>query len=113
MPNHDNLYEVKITVGHKLNGDPIRKSFYSPSSKDEAQEQAKAMADRKGGAERTGATFIEKDITFTEWARKWLGTYKPNVDINTYRMTYEQNVKIHLIPYFGKANIKNIRPVDV
>lgn len=113
-PNHGNLYEVKITVGHKLNGDPVRKSFYSRAGKDDAREQAKKWIVEKAVSERTGEPFIEKDMTFAEWAKRWLEVYKkPNVDINTYHMTYEQNVNNHLIPYFGKADIKAVRPVDV
>ena len=53
-------------------------------------------------------------MTFAEWAKKWLEVYKkPNVDNNTYHVTYEKNVDNHLIPYFGKADIKSIKPIDV
>lgn len=69
-PNHGNLYEIKITVGHKLNGDPIRKSFYSPTSKDDARKQAKQWQVKKAVSECTGKVFIEKDMTFAEWAKK-------------------------------------------
>lgn len=113
-PNHGNLFEVKITIGHKLNGDAIRKSFYSSTSKDDSREQAKQWIIEKEVSERTGETFIEKDMTFGEWAKKWMEIYKrPNVDENTYYLTYEQNVNNHLIPYFKKANIKEIRPIDI
>ena len=113
-PNHGKYFEVKKTVGHKLNGDPVRKSFYSPTSKDDAREQAKKWMVEKEVSERTGEAFIEKDIAFAEWAKKWLEVYKkPNVDGNTYHLTYEQNVNNHLIPYFGKADIKSIKPIDV
>ena len=68
-PNHGKYFEVKKTVGHKLNGDPVRKSFYSPTSKDDAREQAKKWMVEKEVSERTGEAFIEKDIAFAEWAK--------------------------------------------
>ena len=39
-PNHGNLYEVKITVGHTFDGKLIRKSFYSTVSKADAKAKA-------------------------------------------------------------------------
>ena len=40
QPNRaDGLYEVKMTVGKKMDGSPIRKSFYSHVSKDDARRQ--------------------------------------------------------------------------
>ena len=113
-PNHGKLYEVKVTVGHKLNGDPLRKSFYSPSGKDDARELAKQWMIEKAVSERTGEAFIEKEYTFSQWAKKWLETYKkPNVDIKTYSISYEANVNNRLIPYFGKADMESIKPVDI
>ena len=113
-PNHGNLYEIKITVGHKLNGDPIRKSFYSPTSKDDAREQAKQWQVKKAVSERTGEVFIEKDITFAEWAKKWLEVYKKGkVKQHTYDYTYRVNVEKYMIPFFGQAKLQNITQADV
>ncbi|QAT48543.1 hypothetical protein EQM14_01415 [Caproiciproducens sp. NJN-50] len=113
-PNHGKYFEVKKTVGHSLNGDPIRKSFYSDTSRADANQQGEEWIIAQKVAEQTGEAFIEKDVTFSEWAKKWLEIYKkPNVDINTYHMTYEQNVNNHLIPFFGKADIKSIKPVNI
>lgn len=114
QPNHGDLYEIKITIGRGVDGKPLRKSFYSPQSKEDARAKAKQWQIEKAVSEQTGETFIEKSIAFAEWANKWLEVYKkPNVDINTYHMTYEQTVRNHLIPHFGKADIKSIKPVDV
>jgi integrase len=113
-PNHGKLYEVKVTVGHNLHGEPIRKSFYSRISKEDARQRAEKWKIEKAIAEQTGQTFIDKDTTFAEWAKKWLEVYKkPNVDENTYHLTYEQNVNNHLIPFFGKADMKAIKPIDI
>lgn len=113
-PNHGKYHEAKVTVGHELNGKPIRKSFYSLTSIEDAKQQGKRWQIEQEVAKRTGEAFIEEDVSFSTWAKKWLEVYKkPNVDGNTYHLTYEQNVNNHLIPYFGKADIKDIKPIDV
>ena len=113
-PNHGKYFEVKKTIGHNLNGDPIRKSFYSLTSKADAAKQGEDWIVANKVAEQTGEPFIEREYTFAEWARKWLEVYKkPNVDINTYKLTYEGNVNHHLIPYFGKAKMDDIKPIDI
>ena len=113
-PNHGKYFEVKKTIGHKLDGSPIRKSFYSETSRADASAQGNKWIIAHKVAEQTGRPFIEKDVTFAQWAKKWLEVYKkPNVDGNTYHLTYEQNVNNHLIPYFGKADMKSIKPIDV
>ena len=115
QPNHaGGLYEVKITVGKTIDGKLIRKSFYSATSKADARAQAEQYKIDREVANQTGAGFISKDITFADWARKWLETYKkPDVDDNTYRLTYQNTVERHLIPYFGKASLVDVRPIDV
>lgn len=115
VPNRkDNLYEVKVTVGKNFDGTLIRKSFYSRISKEDAKEKANQYKIEKEVANRTGAGFIDKNITFAEWAYQWLETYKkPDIDENTYLYTYKCTIYKHLIPYFGSAQLNNIKPVDI
>lgn len=109
------VYEIKATVGHTFDGKPIRKSFYSSISKADAKQKAQAYIIQQEVTNIVGVTAeTSDDITFTEWAEKWLTTYKkPNVSENTYKLTYELNVKKHLLPYFGKAQLRNIKSIDV
>ena len=110
----DGLYEVKITAGKTLEGKLIRKSFYSAISKADAKRQAEEWKIQQEVANRTGNVFIKRDVTFAEWAAKWLETYKkPNVDEGTYNTSYLNPTERHLIPYFGHADLKDIRPIDV
>ena len=110
----DGLYEVKMTVDKTFDGKLIRKSFYSTTSKDDARKQGQEYIIEHEIASRTGVAIIEKEITFGEWALKWLETYKKGkVKDNTYRGTYENPVKKHLIPHFGKAKIDSIKPIDI
>ena len=113
-PNHGNLYEVKITLGKTLNGKLIRKSFYSSISKADARKQAEEWKVAQHVADIAGEIFVEKDATFADWARKWLETYKkPNVDENTYLNSYRGPLENHIIPYFGRADLKSIKPIDI
>ncbi len=113
-PNRaDGLYEVKITIGKKLDGKLIRKSFYSSISKEDAKKQAEEYKIQAEVANRTGVGFVNKDASFSEWATTWLKKYKkPDVNINTYRFTYENTVNNHLIPYFGETKLTDIKPLD-
>lgn len=114
-PNHGSLYEVKITIGRTLEGKLIRKSFYSAISKADAKRQAEAWRVEQQVAERTGDLFLAReDMTFADWAGRWLTTYKqPNVRPNTYLNSYLTPTRNHLIPYFGKAKLMDIRPADI
>lgn len=114
-PNRkDGLYEVKITIGKRIDGKLIRKSFYSHTSKDDARKQAERWRIEQAVAEQTGAAFVERNVTFEQWARKWLKTYKlGKVKGNTYAGTYRIPIENHLIPYFGGASLDDIRPVDI
>lgn len=115
QPNRkDGLYEVKITTGKTLDGKLIRKSFYSSISKDDARRQAEEWKINQKVAQQTGNIFVEKSVTFADWARKWLEIYKkPNVSANTYKLTYLNSVEKHLIPYFKNAELSVIQPADI
>lgn len=114
-PNRsDGRYEVKITIGHNMNGEPIRKSFYSDISKDDAKRQAEAYRINSKASEMAGIGIIDKNITFGEWAIIWLEKYKKGfVRENTYLKTYKNTTENYLIPYFGNASLKSISPVDI
>ncbi|WP_418664381.1 tyrosine-type recombinase/integrase [Anaerotruncus massiliensis (ex Liu et al. 2021)] len=115
LPNHaGGLYEVKITTGKTIDGKLIRKSFYSSISKEDARRQADQWKIAREVSNQTGVSFVEKDITFGEWALKWAEVYKrPNVDSATYITTYLNTITKHLNPYFGQAALKDIKQVDI
>lgn len=113
-PNHGKYFEVKKTIGHKLNGSPIRKSFYSETSKADASAQGDKWLIAHKVAEQTGTPFIEKDVTFAQWAKKWLKTYKKGkVKQHTYDYTYRINVENYMIPFFGGAKLPDITQADI
>lgn len=110
LPNRpDGRYEIKVTVGKGYDGTPIRKSFYSTISRDDAKRQADEYKIEMEVANRTGVGFISRDISFSEWAIKWAETYKkPDVSENTYARTYLNTINNHLNPYFGKTCLQDI-----
>lgn len=114
-PNRsDHRYEVKITIGKKMDGKLIRKSFYSTVSKADAKAQAQKYLVEQEAARLTGHAFVSRETNFAKWARTWLETYKkPTVKANTYDGTYRGPVEGHLIPYFGKADLDSIHPADI
>ena len=114
-PNRaDGLYEIKITTGRTLEGKYIRKSFYSSVSKEDARHQAEEWKIAQAVAAQTGEVFVERETRFSRWAAQWLAIYKkPKVSANTYRLTYQNTVEKHLVPYFGDALLTDIRPADI
>lgn len=114
-PNHaTGMYEYKATIGRDFQGKAIRKSFYSSKSLEEAKKKAQTYIINQEIADRTGETLIQNTYTFAEWAKKWLEVYKkPTVSENTYLHTYKGPAEKHIIPYFGKSDLKNIRNIDV
>lgn len=115
LPNRkDGLYEVKITLGKRLDGSLIRKSFYSSKSKSDAQKQAEQFQIDLAVAERTGEAFITKNQSFAAWAEHWLSSYKlGKVKGNTFLGTYQNPIEKHLIPYFGATALSDIHPADI
>ena len=113
-PNHGKYFEVKKTVGHKMDGTPIRKSFYSETSRADAEQRGERWAVAHEVAEQTGKPFLENDCTFAQCAREWLETDKKyDVNANTYKFTYKRNVEKHLFPYFGKSKISDIEETNI
>ena len=114
-PNRsDGRFEIKITLGKDIEGKPIRKSFYSDKSKDDAKAQAEEYKLNNKVANITGKGFLNKSVTFEEWAYTWLEKYKKGaVKSSTYVSTYERPTRISLIPYFGKAHLSVIKPADI
>lgn len=110
----DNLFEYKATLGRGLDGKPQRKSFYSPVSAADARRKADAWLMSRGVSEQVEGAFVARPYTFAEWAEMWLTTYKQGkVKGNTFRGTYAIPTRQQLIPYFGRAEMRSIKPIDI
>lgn len=113
LPTHGDYYEVKRTVSHNIDGTPKRVSFYSKKSKADAIKQYEQYMIEQEVENKTGVGLINKNICVSEWACKWLDLTKGTVKDNTYSYTYKNCVNNHIIPYFGKAYMADIKPLDV
>ncbi|MDO4175379.1 MAG: hypothetical protein Q4D42_11510 [Eubacteriales bacterium] len=109
----DGTFEYKATVGKDFSGKRIQKSFYG-STLAEAKKKAEQYKLNKAITATLGAPVTPSDITFEEWAKKWLTTYKkPFVSTQTYETTYRYIVERFLLPFFGSVNLSDIRSIDV
>lgn len=107
-------YEHKITLGKDINGNLLRKSFYSTKSKADAKKKAEKFKANYELELLCGGEEIRPKVLFADWALKCLELYKkPFVKANTYSGTYLSPVKLHLIPYFGKMAVDAIMPAKV
>ena len=110
----DGLYEYKATIGKDITGRAIRKSFYSSKSRADAKKKAEQYRIAEEASLHTGIASVCESGGFADWARRWLETYKkPFVSANTYRLTYENIVEKHLIPYFGDADLPAVMPIHI
>lgn len=114
-PNRaDGLYEVKVTIGKAFDGKLIRKSFYSTVSKADAKAKGEQYKINQAVRDITGEAPEAPVTAFSTWATKWLETYKEGtVKEHTYLFTYKCSVENFLIPFFGKANLNDIKQIDV
>lgn len=103
------LVEIKRTVGDK------RRSFYGKTKEDaiKSYEDAKKKYIEERALLSHGI-LPESDITFKDWAEKWLEVYKKGMVRGvTYSYTYDSPTRKHLIPYFGAARLRDIKPSDI
>lgn len=107
-------FEHKITLGKDVNGNLIRKSFYSTKSKTDAKRKAERYKAKYELELLCGGESIRPRVLFQDWAPKCLELYKkPYVKGSTYNGTYLTPVQKHLIPYFGKMAIDEIKPIQI
>lgn len=113
-PTHSSgMYVYKATVGYNFDGSPIRKAFYSSTSKADAKEKANTYIINHRVAEQTGEVFVSKNECFDTWAMVVLENLKGTVKDSSYNLTYRNSIVNHLIPYFGKHKICDIKQIDI
>ena len=70
----DGLVEKKITIGHTIDGKPIRKSFYAKSDREITRKIAEYH-------KNSNSAETDESVSLAKWAKKWLETYKKNTVI--------------------------------
>jgi len=107
-------YEFKANLGTDINGAPVRKSFYSTKSLADARKKAENYKLKYEMELCVSGNGCARSVKFAAWAKSCLETYKkPYVKANTYSGTYLEPTERHLIPYFGKMNVNDIRPIHI
>lgn len=107
-------YEHKITLGKDVNGNLIRKSFYSTKSKAAAKRKAEKFRAQYELELLCSGEPIVSCPRFDTWAIECLELYKkPFVKGNTYSGTYLAPVQQRLIPRFGRMALDEILPFHV
>lgn len=114
MPKQKKRYEYKVNLGKDIQGNLIRKSFYSTKSLADAKKKGEAFKLQYEMEMCLTGSSKTKSVKFSSWAISSLELYKkPYVKANTYSGTYFAPVKQHLIPYFGQMNMDEIRPIHI
>ncbi len=100
--------EVRRLVGHGVDGKAIRKSFYAETRRKALAKYDDYMLDQhKQDVESS-------DVSFGAWAERWLDTYKDgSVRGVTLDKTYKPTLRKHILPYFGKARLVDVKQVNV
>lgn len=102
MKNSNNCrYEVKRTVGHKLDGTPIRKSFYG-KSKREAKQKADDWIIQNG----KDAKEVKKYITYSEVTELYLNERRHYLRVNSMQRTESLSKKS--VEFFGNDKLASI-----
>ncbi len=105
-------YNYRKVVGHNFDGTLITKVFYSKTSKADAQRKADEYVAKQQLSIQLGETLNPVSVNFKNCAYMWLGSVKSSISDVTYN-TYETAVRLHLLPYFGKAKIQDIKSIDI
>ena len=114
MPDAKKRYEYKLSLGKDLDGNLIRKSFYSAKSKTDAKKKAEAYRVQYELELCVNGSGCIKRRKFADWALYALQTYKkPFVKGNTYSGTYLAPLENHLLPFFGSFYMDEIKPLHV
>lgn len=113
-PHHSSgMYEYKATIGHTFDGKPIRKSFYSKTSREAAKAKANEYIINMKVAEQTGEVYCDNKVTFKKQADIVLKIKKEKVRQNTYELHWKNVINNHLLPYFGNARLIDIKKNDI
>lgn len=97
--NKDGYYRSTISTG---DGKRITVRAKTLTEFNRKLQEAKNLHD-------TGYDFSSKDMTVSQWAEKWLETYKkPSISEHQYN-NYETNIRLHILPLIGNIPISQIK----
>ena len=99
----DGLYMARYTVQTPTG--PKRKTLYGKTRREVDEKLTKAKADRD-----TGFVFDADNLTLGNYLDRWINdSVRDTVRQRTWER-YEQIVRVHIKPAFGRVKLKNITP---
>lgn len=101
MQRADGLYRTSITLNGK------RKYLYAKTQK----ELDKKLIEIKS-LNYKGIVIDDNKLTVSEWADKWLNTYKINKEQATINM-YANTIRLYIKPELGYIQLKNLKETDI
>jgi integrase len=106
--NKDGYYKASIVTGYTQDGKQKRETIRSKNLT-EFKEKLKVAQ----SLHEKDYDFDTKKMTVSEWADKWLETYKkPKVGEHCYE-TYEINLRLHINPVIGDYLLIDIKPFQL
>jgi integrase len=102
----DGRWEGRIDLGY-VNGRRVRRSVYGRTRREVQEKLRKALSDVS-----RGLPLLDERTTVGAFLEQWLETVRNRIRPTTYR-SYEQVVRVHLIPFLGAITLAKLQPHHV
>ena len=104
----DGRWEAQYSVKRQSDGKTVRRSIYG-KSRQEVQEKLQEVLVSIHQDE-----YIEPSrITVGQWLYQWLRTYCLSLKKNSTCTGYEDEIKLHIVPYLGSIRLQDLKPQQV
>ena len=104
----DGRWEAQYSVKRQSDGKTVRRSLYG-KSRQEVQEKLQEVLVSIHQDE-----YIEPTrITVGQWLYQWLRTYCLSLKKNSTCTGYEDEIKLHIVPYLGSIRLQDLKPQQV
>lgn len=103
-------YRLRYSQGFSIDGKRQYKSetIYTSSRRAAEKRLAEMIADSN-----KGSTYSASKTTLNKFSQVWLEEYvKPNLSPTTYQ-SYDEKLRIHILPYLGSKRLDKITPFDI
>jgi integrase len=104
----DGRWEAQYTAGYRADGKSIRRSIYGKTQ----AEVSKRLLEVRGQVSR--GLYVEPDnMTLADWMDIWFKEYVLLSKKPSTATSYEDSIKLHIIPYLGRNKLQKLRPDQV
>jgi integrase len=103
----DGRWRAAVSIGNGANGKPKRQTFTAATRHEVAEGMTKVLRDQQ-----RGIIIAPGKQTVGQFLKDWLGAIKSDVTPSTF-VSYENTVRLHLIPAIGDLRLSKLGPPDV